>query len=128
MILLEESQRVIQRLENDPQLNPLIEPLRFIPVDTINLIEEINGSEKIPLETSHPENPRIMSENEKSSVATTSQLGETRKSSGIDVPNFFIDLISIYDDEEISEVSLITLVPIMEEGEQGEISTPTPKL
>ena len=61
MLLLEEAQRVIQRLENEPRINPLIEPLRVIPVDTINLREEINGSETTPLEeTAHPENLSIM--------------------------------------------------------------------
>jgi hypothetical protein len=55
MLLLEESQRFIQRLEKDPLLNPLIEPLRFVPVNTINIREELNGSEKPPLEeSSHP--------------------------------------------------------------------------
>jgi hypothetical protein len=61
------------------------------------------------------------------SVVATAQLGETRTSSGTDVPNVLIDLITIYDDEEISEVSLITPVPIKEEGEPGETSAPTPE-
>jgi hypothetical protein len=34
MLLLEEAQRVIQRLENDPQL---LEPIRVTPTDTINI-------------------------------------------------------------------------------------------
>jgi hypothetical protein len=37
MFLLEEYQRIIQRLENNPQLNQLIEPIRVIPNDMINL-------------------------------------------------------------------------------------------
>jgi hypothetical protein len=76
----------------------LIEPLRVIPVDTINLREEINGSETTPLEeTAHPENPSIMSQQARSSVVATTQLGGTRTSSGTDVPNVLIDLITIYD-------------------------------
>jgi hypothetical protein len=43
MLLLEESQRVIQRLENDPQL---LEPIRITPTDPINIGEELNGSEQ----------------------------------------------------------------------------------
>jgi hypothetical protein len=118
MLLLEEAQRVIQRLENDPQLNPLIEPIRVTLTDTINLREEINGSESTPLEeTAHPENPGIMSQQARLFIVATTQLGETRTSSGTDVPDVLIDLITIYDDEESSGVSLITPVPIMEEGE-----------
>jgi hypothetical protein len=63
MLLLEESQRVIQSLENYPQLNPFIEPIRFIPKDRINLREELDGSESTPLEeTSHLENSGNMSQ------------------------------------------------------------------
>jgi hypothetical protein len=43
----------------------------------------------------------------------------------IGVPNTLFDLITIYDDEESSEVSLITLVPITEEKEPGGTSAPT---
>jgi hypothetical protein len=50
------------------------------------------------------------------------QLGEIIKSSGTDFVDVLIDLITIYDEEESSGVSLITLVPIMEEGELGETS------
>jgi hypothetical protein len=42
------------------------------------------------------------------------------------VPNTLFDLITIYDDEESSEVSLITPVPITEEKEPGGTSAPTP--
>jgi hypothetical protein len=128
MLLLEEAQRVIQRFENDPPLDPLTKPLRVILVNTINLGEELNGSETIPLEeTAHLENPSIMTQQTRSSVAATVQLGEMRTSSGIDMSNVLIDLITIYDDEESSEISLITLVPITEEGEPGETSALTPK-
>jgi hypothetical protein len=41
------------------------------------------------------------------------------------VPNTLFDLITIYDDEERSEVSLITPVPITEEKEQGKSFVPT---
>jgi hypothetical protein len=126
MLLLEEDQRVIQILENDHQLNPLIEPLRIILVNTINLGEELNSSEKTPLEeTDYPENPSIMSQWERSSVASKVQIGGTRTLSGTYVPNVFIDLITIYGDEKSSGVSLITPVPITDEGEPGETSSIT---
>jgi len=128
MLLLEEAQRVIQRLENDPQLNPLIEPIRFTLTDTINLGEELNGSESTPpKETSHRENIGIMSQQARLSVVATTQLGKARTSSGTDVPDVLIDLITIYDDEEISGVSLITRVLIMEEGEPREKYALTPE-
>jgi hypothetical protein len=38
-----------------------------------------------------------------------------RTSGEASVPNILFDLITIYDDEESSEVSLITPVPIIEE-------------
>jgi len=60
-------------------------------------------------------------------VVATMHLGGTRKSIGMDVPNVLIYLITIYDDEEISGVSLITLVPITEEGKPGERYAPTLK-
>ena len=106
----------------------MIEPLRFILIDTINLREEINGLEATPLEeTTHPENPSIMSQQERLSIVSIAQLGGTRTSSGKNVLNVLIDLITIYDKEERSGVSLITQVQFMEEGELGETSAPTPE-
>jgi hypothetical protein len=103
MLLLEEAQRDIQRLEENPPLNPLIEPLRITPADTSNHGEEINGSETIPPEeTIDQENPIPMSPQAGSSVTTTAQQRITRASSGMGVPNVLIDLITIYDDEESS--------------------------
>jgi hypothetical protein len=42
------------------------------------------------------------------------------------IPNPLFDLITIYDDEESSEVSLVTLVQITEEKELEKASTPGP--
>jgi hypothetical protein len=59
MLLLEEAQRVIQHLENYPQL---LEPMRITPADPINIKHDLNGSESTPLEeTADPENPRVRS-------------------------------------------------------------------
>jgi hypothetical protein len=60
-------------------------------------------------------------------IVVTTQLREITTSSGTDVLDILIDLITIYDDEEILGVSLRTLVQIMEEGEPGEISAPNPE-
>jgi hypothetical protein len=42
------------------------------------------------------------------------------------VPNPLFDLITIYDDEESSEVSLVTLIPIKEEKEPEKTFSPSP--
>jgi hypothetical protein len=41
-------------------------------------------------------------------------------------PNPLHDLITIYDEEESSEVSLVTLVQVTEENEPEKASSPTP--
>jgi hypothetical protein len=41
------------------------------------------------------------------------------------VPNPLFHVITIYDDEESLEVSLVTLIPIIEEKELGGISYPS---
>jgi hypothetical protein len=48
MLLLEEAERDIQRLGEDPPLNPLIVPLRITPTDASNHEEELYGSKIIP--------------------------------------------------------------------------------
>ena len=59
MLLLEEAQRVIYQLENDPQL---LEPMRITLSNPINIKEELNGLESTPLgETYDPKNPRVPS-------------------------------------------------------------------
>jgi hypothetical protein len=100
ILLLEESQRYMKRLEEYPPLNPFIEPLRITPSDTRNHGEELNGSETIPPEeTTDQENPIPMSPQTRSSVTTTAQRRTTRESSGTGMPTILIDLITIYDDE-----------------------------
>jgi hypothetical protein len=42
------------------------------------------------------------------------------------VPNPLFDIITTYDDEESSEVSLVTLILITEEKEAEKISAPSP--
>jgi hypothetical protein len=66
-------------------------------------------------ETTNPENPRVLSPQARSPVTILAKqkipitLGETG------VPSILFYLISIYDDEESSEVSLINLVLITKE-------------
>jgi hypothetical protein len=59
-------------------------------------------------------------------VTIPTQYEIPRKSSETGVPNTLFDIITIYDDDECLEVSLITLIPIIEEKEPGGKSDPTP--
>jgi hypothetical protein len=114
----------MQILGEDPPLNPLIGPLRITPTDTNDEVE-LNNSKTIPPEESvDQENTSPMSPQEGSSVTTTTQRRSTRASSGMGMPTILIDLITIYDDEEGSEASHITPVPITQEEELGETSAP----
>jgi hypothetical protein len=62
ILLLEEVERAMQILGEDPPLNPLIGTLRITPTNTRNREEDLNGSEKIPPEeTVDQENPNPMS-------------------------------------------------------------------
>jgi hypothetical protein len=106
-------------------LYPIIEPLRVTPIDTKNSEGEKIGSETILLEgTTDPENPRVPSQQAISLVIILSQQEIQRTSGEEGVSNTLYDLITIYDDEESSEVSLITPVPITKEKEPGGTSTP----
>jgi hypothetical protein len=100
--------------------------MRITPTDPINIREEINGSESIPLEeTTNPKNPRVPSPQDRSLVIIPTQHEIPRTPSETSVPNILFDLITIYDDEESSYVSLITPVPITDEKEPRETFSPT---
>jgi hypothetical protein len=57
-------------------------------------------------------------------VTTTAQRKEAKASSKTGMPIVLIYLITIYDDEEGSKASHITLVLITQEEEPGETSSP----
>jgi hypothetical protein len=122
LLLLEESQRVIQQLEKYHQL---LETMRIIPTNPSNVREELNCSDSTPLEeTVSLENPRVPSLQARSSVTIPTHHEIPRTPCETSVPNTLFYLITIYDDEESSEVSLITLIPIVEVKEPWEESTP----
>jgi hypothetical protein len=50
ILLLEEDERVMQRLGEDPPLNPLVGPLRITLNDTNDYEAKLNGSKIVPLE------------------------------------------------------------------------------
>jgi hypothetical protein len=124
LLLLEGAQRVIDQLENDPQI---IEMMRIPLDDPITIREEPNGSESIQLEEiTGLENPRVPSPQIRSSVTIPTQFESPRTPGETGVPNPLFDLITIYDDEESLEVSLVTLIPITEEKEPEKTSSPSP--
>jgi hypothetical protein len=79
-------------------------------------LEEITG----------PENPEVPSPQIKSRGVISNQPEISMKPGRKSVPNPFFDLITIYDKEESSEVSLVTPVQITEEKEPEKASTPGP--
>ena len=89
--------------------------MRTTPTDPITIREELNGSESTQLEeTTSQENPRVSSPQARSSVTIPTQYEVPRTPGEMGVPNPLYDLITIYDDEESLEVSLINLIPIIE--------------
>ena len=89
--------------------------------------EEINGSESTQLEeTIGRENPRVPLPWDRSSVTIPTQYESSRTPSEMSVPNPLFDLITIYDDEESLEVSLVTLILIIEEKKPEKTFFPSP--
>jgi hypothetical protein len=123
-LLLEGAQRIIDQLKNDPDL---IEMMR-IPIDDpikiqgepsileLMQLEEITGSENPEVPP-----PQIISPGE-----ISTQLEIERTSGRKSVPNPLFDLITIYNDEESSYVSLVTPMHITEEKEPERAYTPGP--
>jgi hypothetical protein len=123
MLLLEEAQRAIQRAEQDPPLNPLIEPLRITPINTNDQEVEPNGSSVTPPTEIVDQEETVQV---RSPITTAVQQRPAGVSSGTGVPTILVDLITIYDDDEGSEVSHISLVVITQEESPGEVSTLAP--
>jgi hypothetical protein len=100
-LLLEEAQRVMKILGEDPPLNPLIEPLRITLDNTSNLEEELNGSKTISLEeTIDQGSPGTMSPHVGSPVTNAAQQGTIGALGEASILTILTDLITIYDDEE----------------------------
>jgi hypothetical protein len=88
-----------------------------IPTDNpITRRGEPSGLESIQLEEiTSTEKLRVPSPQIKSPGTILTQPEVSRMLGGTCVPNPLFDLINIYDDEESSEVSLVTPVPITKE-------------
>jgi hypothetical protein len=124
LLLLEGAQRIIDQLKNDPDL---IEMMRIPTDDPIESRGEPSGLEPMQLEEiTGSENPEVPPPQIRSPGEISTQPEIARTSGRTSVPNPLFDLITIYDDEESSEVSLVTPVQITEEKEPERASTPGP--
>jgi len=98
-----------------------------IPSDNpITIEEELNVSWSTQLEEiTGLENPSVPSTHIRSPVIIPTQYEFLRMPGETGVPNPLFDLITIYDNEDSLEVSLITLTPIIEEKEPKKTSAPS---
>jgi hypothetical protein len=103
--------------------------MRITPTDPITIREGLNGSESIhEKETTSLENPIVPSPQAISLVTIPTQYEIPRTPGETGVPNPLFDLITIYNDEESSEVSLVTSIPITEEKEPRGTYAPSPNV
>jgi hypothetical protein len=124
VLLLEGAQRIIDQLQNEPGL---IDMLRIPTDDPIKIRGEPSGLDPIQLEEiTGPENPKVPTPQIRSLGGISTQPEIARTLGRTSVSNPLFDLITIYDDEESSEVSLVTPVQITEEREPNKESTPGP--
>jgi len=112
-ILIEGAQIIIHQLQHDLDL---VEMTRVPVHDPVEIQGELSGLEPIQIEETTGSNnleappPQVGSPGE-----VSAQPKMARKSGRTSIPNPLFDLITIYDDEESSEVSLVTPVKITED-------------
>jgi hypothetical protein len=122
LLLLKGAQRIIDQLHNDPDL---VEMSRILTDDPIERRGEPSGLEPIQLKKiTELENLEVPPPQIRSPGGISTQPEIARTPGRISVPNPLFELITIYDDEESSEVSLVTPMQIMEEKEPERASTP----
>jgi hypothetical protein len=123
-ILLEGAQRIIDQLQNDPDLVYMSRILVDRPIKNKG---EPSGLEPIQIEQiTGLENPKVPSPQIISLGGISTQIEISKTPGRKIVPNPLFKLITIYDDEEILEVSLVTPLYITEEREPKRASTPVP--
>jgi hypothetical protein len=119
-------QRVIDQLQNDPDL---VEMERVTVDNPVESQEGPSGPELIQIDKIiELDDPEVTMPQAGSTGNVSAQPKITRTSERESAPNPLHDLITIYDDEESSEVSLVTLVQITEEKDPKKASSPTPML
>jgi hypothetical protein len=102
--------------------------MKMIPMgEPIKNRGEPSGLEPIQIEEiTDPENHRVPSPQIISPGTIPTQPEVSRTPGGTGAPKSLFDLITIYDDEESSKVSIVTPVLITEEKEPEKESTPSP--
>jgi hypothetical protein len=107
-LLLEGAQRIIDQLKNEPDL---IEMLSIPTDDPIERRGELSGLEPIQLEEiTRTENPKVPPPQIRSLGGISTQPEIVRTPRRTSVPNPLFELITIYDDFDILEVSLVAQV------------------
>jgi hypothetical protein len=108
LILIEQSQRVIDQLQDD---SDLIEMERVPADNSVEIWVGPSGPELIQIEEIiELDNPEVTTPQYRSPGDVSSQLEIRKTSVRESAPNPLHNLIKIYDDEESSEVSLVTPV------------------
>jgi hypothetical protein len=101
--------------------------MRILSDEPITIREDPSGLDSIQLEEiTSLENPRVPSPQIKSLMIIPAQPEVSRTLGDTGVPNPLFDIITIYDNEESLEVSLVTLILITEEKEPEKTSAPSP--
>jgi hypothetical protein len=91
----------------------------------VEIQRELSGPELIQIEeTTRSEKSEAPSPSVGSSEEALTQPKIARTSGRKSIPNHVFDSVTIYDDEEILKVSLVTSVQITEEKEPKKASTP----
>jgi len=112
-LLMEQAQRVMDQLQNDSELVEM----KSVPAD--NPIEiQVGPSDPEPIQIEEIiglDNPEFSTPQARSLGGVSAQPEIVRTSGRSSAPNLLHKLINIYDDEESSEVSLVTPVPIKKE-------------
>jgi len=122
LLFLEGAQIIIDQLQNDPDL---VEMSRIPTDDPITSRRDPSGLDPIQLEEIiEPKKPEVQSPQIRASGGISTHPEISRTSSKKSVPHPLFDLITVYDEEDILEVSLVTPMHITEEKEPDKVSSP----
>jgi hypothetical protein len=125
LLMIEQAQQIIDQLQDDPDL---IAMTRTFPADNPDEIQiGPSGPKLIDInEITRLDNPKITMPQDGSLVGVSAQPKIVGVSVGTSAPDSLCELIKIYDDYEILEVSLVSPVHIKEEKEPEKTSSLVP--